>query len=776
MRKRDYLVGAATLAIVTGTPNSTYAQTAPTAAAEESTEIIVTARRRAESLIDVPIAINALGEGSIVEKGVNSVDKVAQLTPGLQMDRGFSPAEIRPSLRGIALTEGRSNVAIIVDGVDVTGVSLNTILGGSGAQTAAALMDLERIEVVKGPQTVYFGRSAFAGAIQFISREPSFTTGAKVDGALGDRGRREITAHITGPVIADTLAVKLSGTYRNFNGYYENPGDGRNLGGTRTYGIGGSALLKTGALKLKTQLSYLRDHIQPNAGYIAPRANTTLFGVNYIGEKEFDQSQIGISTNTDYYGYKAKTWRGVINGELELGSGFTLNAITGYNRTKGSIKLDFDNKPDNVPTGTVTNGIRNCVPAICVGIFDSDTSLRQLSQEIRLNYDSGPFHALIGGYYFDENYTEVDYTRFVGSQSFVTGTRSNIPGRPSSLFTNTYSGFGSLEYEFADAFTLTGELRYNHEKIRAEAATLFNALVSSGSAAINFRGKTSFDAWLPRVSARYKITPDTNVYATISKGSKPGGFNTGAVADSVRPFGQEKIWTYELGTKGRFFDRRLTLDAAVYYSDWRNIQVTTVCFGQNSPFGPEAQCPAFAGITTNYIINAKKATVKGLELGAALKATDWVTFDVNYAYTDSKYKDFLARDVFPAVAGATPRQFGGNRVQWIPKHSISGSTRFEAPVMDDGTKGFLEVSGRYRSGKYVRFDNRVRLDAKAVFDTQFGLKGDGWSASVFVDNIFNDTTPDFSRYYGNWNPNRTNGEYIVAPPKRAFGVRASKEF
>ena len=195
----------------------------------------------------------------------------------------------------------------------------------------------------------------------------------------------------------------------------------------------------------------------------------------------------------------------------------------------------------------------------------------------------------------------------------------------------------------------------------------------------------------------------------------------------------------------------------------------------------EAQCPAFAGITTNYIINARKATVKGLELGAALKATDWVTFDVNYAYTDSKYKDFLARDVFPAVAGANPRQFGGEAAQGRevvhgaaapgPAAAVTGAAKLYWRM-----KAFLEVSGRYRSGKYVRFDNRVRLDAKAVFDTQFGLKGDGWSASVFVDNIFNDTTPDFSRYYGNWNPNRTNGEYIVAPPKRAFGVRASKEF
>src|SRR5690606_19209075 len=172
----------------------------------------LTSRRRSESSADVPIAIDALTFETISERGISDAASVASLTPGLEFDKGASPADIRPSLRGISLIEGRSNVAIIVDGIDVTGVSLNTTVGGSGSQTAAALMDLERIEVVKGPQTVYFGRSAFAGAIQFISKNPEFTTGGSVSGSVGNYDRREIAAHITGPVIGDTVAAKLSAT------------------------------------------------------------------------------------------------------------------------------------------------------------------------------------------------------------------------------------------------------------------------------------------------------------------------------------------------------------------------------------------------------------------------------------------------------------------------------------------------------------------------------------------------------------------------------------
>ncbi|PQM26665.1 hypothetical protein CVO77_16805 [Sphingopyxis lindanitolerans] len=220
MLKMAFLCSTAAVVAMCGffpsSANAQEAETTPQPAADAGDSIIVTARRRNESLVDVPIAISAISADTIRSRGITDVTSVAQMTPGLQFDKGASPADVRPSLRGIALIEGRSNIAIIVDGIDVTGVSLNTLVGGGGSQTAAALMDLERIEVVKGPQTVYFGRSAFAGAIQFISKAPEFTTGGSVSGAIGDYGRRELTAHITGPIIGDTVAGKLSATYRNF--------------------------------------------------------------------------------------------------------------------------------------------------------------------------------------------------------------------------------------------------------------------------------------------------------------------------------------------------------------------------------------------------------------------------------------------------------------------------------------------------------------------------------------------------------------------------------
>ncbi|PKB14573.1 outer membrane receptor protein involved in Fe transport [Novosphingobium kunmingense] len=785
MHKFGFFVGAASIALVTGfAPSSAAAQVADTTATDSAVSdeveaqdggIVVTARRREESIVDVPIAISAFTSQTIADRGLNSVNAVAQQTPGLQFDRGATAGDIRPSLRGIALIEGRSNVAIIVDGIDVTGVSLNTTIGGGGSQTSTTLMDLERIEVVKGPQTVYFGRSAFAGAIQFVTKDPSFNLGGSIQAALGDFDRRELSATITGPIVDDTVAAKLTATYRNFGGFYTNPGNGMGLGGSEIWGVGGSVLVRSGGFKGKFSLSYLDEHSSPIGAYVIPRPNVTQFGVNKITADTFNEALVGISSNIDYAGNMAETLRGVANLSYDAGNGWTIDSITGINKVTSTDQYDFDTKTPNTPSGTaLAGGLLNCLPGVCVGIGDFDGDLQQISEELRLSYDAGSMRFLLGGYYFDEAFKQLDYTRFVGSQAFVTGTRSGITPRLSTLDTKTYAGFGSIEADVTDALTLTGELRFNHEIIKASAATGFNILFQNGSTAITFRGQETFNSWLPRFSLKYKLSTEANLYASVAKGSKPGGFNVGQVIDSLRPFGQESVWTYELGAKGRLFDGALTFDASLYYSDWRDVQVTTICYGTASPFGPEAACPTATAVSLNYIVNADKARVKGAELGLVAKPLEGLTLTGNYAYADSKFVDFVARDVYPSPAGVT-RQFGGNRMPLIPMHSLSGSIRVEEPVSETAT-GFVEFLARHRTSRYARFDNRVLIGAKTVADLQIGVKGESWTALFFVDNLFNDKTPEFTRYYGNFNPSTPNGEFIAAPAKRALGVRLSKSF
>jgi outer membrane receptor protein involved in Fe transport len=740
-------------------------------------EIVVTARKREESTFDVPVAVSAFSETKIDREGIKNLGDVAKLTPGLEFNKGATPGDFRPSLRGVALIEGRSNVAILVDGVDITGISLDDSFGGAGSQLVPGLLDLERVEVIRGPQSVYFGRSAFSGAIQFVTKEPGDTFEGKVNAGIGNRGYWEASAHLGGPVVADKLAVKLSATASNFDGYYRNPGNNLKLGREQTRGLAAQAVFTpTEKIKIKGQLQYIEQDNGHPAGYVIQRGITTVTGVNRLGRSIFQESRIGISTVIPYKGAESTITRGVLNVEWDVSDAFTFSATTGLNQNDGVNEFDFDLRPQNTPQLVPAGpGVFNCLPLVCVGIFDYDIWLNQFSQEARVRYDNGgALRVMVGGYYFDEAYKQTEYNRFIGSRAFVGATRENIVPRPYRQDTTTESVFGSVEYDFTPQITGTAEVRYNHEKIIGQAPT-FVDLTQTGSPVITFRGTSKFNSVNPRFALNYKPNDDISFYASAARGTKPGGLNLSLVVDRLRAYDQESIWTYEAGSKGQLLDGRVQYSGAVYYSDWKNVQVINACFGSAVPFGPEPECPLSAASNLNYIINAKKAEAYGLELEAAANVTDWLSVNAAYSYTESKFKDFVARDVFPAPSTPANRQFAPNKLPLVPKHTIVASVRVSQPLTD-AIGGYVEFGGRYTSAKWARFDNRVLIKGKATFNVRVGFEGEMWDVTVFGDNIFNNLTPDYTRYFPQINPFSQNGEFIGAPDKSRWGVRGSVKF
>jgi iron complex outermembrane receptor protein len=740
-------------------------------------EIVVTARKREESTLDVPVAVSAFSETRIDREGIKNLGDVARLTPGLEFNKGATPGDFRPSLRGVALIEGRSNVAILVDGVDITGISLDDSFGGAGSQLVPGLLDLERVEVIRGPQSVYFGRSAFSGAIQFVTKEPGEEFEGKVNAGIGNRGYWEASAHVSGPVIADKLAVKLSAVASNFDGYYKNPGNDLKLGSEDTRGLAGQVVWRPlETVRIKGQLQYIEQENGHPAGYVVQRGITTVNGVNRLGRSIVDENRIGLSTVIPYKGSHSTITRGILNIEAELSDAFTFSAITGLNQSDGVNEFDFDQRPQNTPLAIqVAPGIFNCLPLVCVGIFDYDIWLNQFSQEARLRYDDGgALRIMVGGYYFDEAYKQTEFNRFIGSRPFVGATRDNIVPRPYRQDTETLSAFGSIEYDVTERITATAEVRYNREKILGQAPT-FVDLTQTGSPVITFRGTSKFNSVNPRFALNYRASDDVSFYGSIARGTKPGGLNLSLVVDRLRAYDQESIWTFEAGSKGRLFDGRLQYNGALYYSDWSNVQVINACFGSAVPFGPEPECPLSAASNLNYIINADKAEAYGLELEGSFALTDWLSVNAAYAYTRSKFKDFVARDVFPAPSTPANRQFAPNELPLVPKHTIVAGVRLAQPI-SDAIGGFVEVNGRYTSSKWARFDNRVLIKGKATFNLRLGIEADSWDITLFADNLFNNTVPDYTRYFPQINPFSQNGEYIAAPDKSRWGVRTSLRF
>ncbi|WGL16834.1 TonB-dependent receptor [Microbulbifer bruguierae] len=227
-------------------------------------EVVVTARKREETLDTVPVAIDVLGSQALMEKGISTLDDVARYTPGLNFQTGLMPNDTRISLRGFSSTRGRSNVAILVDGIDISSESMTSAGGGIGPNLS--LMDLERVEVVKGPQSALYGRSAFSGAVNYVTKRPGDAGETSVSVDANDQGFAKLQVAANVPMISDVLAGSINLAKTEFDGYYKNPNTGGDLGGTESEGIA-TALFwtPTESFSAYWRGEYSEEHYSPRA-------------------------------------------------------------------------------------------------------------------------------------------------------------------------------------------------------------------------------------------------------------------------------------------------------------------------------------------------------------------------------------------------------------------------------------------------------------------------------------------------------------------------------
>lgn len=236
----------------------------PLVASAQIEEVVVSTRRREESLKDVPIAVSAITSEQIERQGITDLKDVVANQPSVQFDQSYGPADNRITIRGLSNTRGRSNVAFLVDGIDVT--TENFVSAGSGLLANRRLLtDVERIEVVKGPQSALFGRSAFAGAISYTTKEPGDEFNGRVSLDVGDYGRRTIDGAFGGP-LSDTFGIRIAGVRFNEDGYYTNKLTGNNVGGSDGYGAALTGVWKPAdPVKVKGRLEYSDEHYDPRA-------------------------------------------------------------------------------------------------------------------------------------------------------------------------------------------------------------------------------------------------------------------------------------------------------------------------------------------------------------------------------------------------------------------------------------------------------------------------------------------------------------------------------
>jgi iron complex outermembrane receptor protein len=425
--------------------------------------------------------------------------------------------------------------------------------------------------------------------------------------------------------------------------------------------------------------------------------------------------------------------------------GGTLSSMTAWNGTDAFQDVDTDftgiRDTDLPLNAAFRNGFR--------AWFDRD--ITAFSQELRYSSRADArFRWLAGAYWYDESVDELGKS-IVGTSV----TPAQFPSVPQQNDVTAKALFGSVAFDLTDRLTLGAELRWNREE--AEVDFIFANQPRTLS--------NTWDAWLPRVTLDFQATPDVMLYASAAKGTKPGGFNTALGAGLVQlpadliPYDEEQAWSYELGVKSQWLDRRLTLNAALFSIDWTNMQV-------DSQYVP----PPPAVGTVGYTSNAGKAEVQGGELELRLRATERVELSAGYAYTPSRIFDYQLSTALAAGIST----LGEKQLPFAADHTANASAVYTAPL-GDAWQWFAQADLQYRSTMYASVANLAETGARTLVDARAGLTSAQWEIVAYVTNLTNDDTPEQLAPF--LNPQTARRVFIVGvPDPRLWGVRVRYAF
>ncbi len=465
--RANSLVASAWIAVAIGSA-------LPIAAWAQIEEVVVTTRKREENLQDIPLAVSAITAEDIQRQGISSLNDIVQNQPSVQFDQSYGPADNRITVRGLSNTRGRSNVAFLIDGIDVT--TENLISAGSGLLANRRLLsDVERIEVVKGPQSALFGRSAFAGALSYITKEPGDEFEGRANLDIGDYGRRTIDGGLSGP-LTDTISLGISGVQFNEDGFYTNSQSGADVGGSYGYGGALTAVWKpVDAVKLKGRMEYSEENYDPRAVvnlqgdtlvYLDdPRAQEIVKPIitgDVYGDPSLQKSSSGGTNLFNFGTYCPKNYPGGNFDPLNIipgAPGFCLPRNIG-NASGHSVSLSEDPNTGGEFPGTHTETFRASLVAsmdLGYGLLSSYTGWTNFNSSDRYDQD----YQASSGLDFNGN-GQIPYT-YDANGNVLTGRRDTLMGMQISdqdTKTTQFSQEFRYETQWDGPWKLTGGVLY----------------------------------------------------------------------------------------------------------------------------------------------------------------------------------------------------------------------------------------------------------------------------------------------------------------------------
>lgn len=718
----------------------TYA--APAAAQDEGAderyrdEIVVTTRKREESLQTVPVAVTAFSAEEIESARITSVEDIALLTPGFTFAPLFGGGASTPVIRGQSTTIGEPNVGFFIDGVyQSSRTIMDSLLGDS----------IARVEVAKGPQSALYGRNTFAGAINFVTKEPSNELEGMLELTGGKSGHFDGRGSVSGPIIDDKLFFRVGGRFFRRDGYFTNELAGEDLDDRQTLVLSG-ALTATPfpAFKATLRVGYEDTNdgddplrFIPNNAAAANPTPAPLPPALQLFVGEVPNAQTGFAVTPGFN--DRENLATSLSMDWDVGGDYTLTAISGFN------DLNFESAVDND------------YEARSIRFLSQRIAQEEFSQEIRITSPGADrFRWMLGGYYYHLKTDTSTNDLFVGSAAnlAVALFGSPIGGllplgiiNETNETTENFAVFGQLQFDVTDRLGLTFDGRWSTEDKSAFAVDTHPITKVQAI----FDDSATFDAFTPRFTVDYEATDNLFLYASAAKAVKSGGFNVvtaaGAILPSERTYDQERSWNYEVGAKTTFWDGRARFNIAGFYTEW-NDQIV------------RALGATFAVLNAN----AGKTSVKGVEVELQANLAEGLDFSGGFAYTDSAYDTYT----FGALAGLGVNPvLDGTRLQYVSKYTANGTLEYRRPV-------FADYDWTARADVLYQSDQSIVQTADAfvgdatIVNLRTGVENDRYALSVWVENLTKEKSAVTGAFIPNQGSRFDTAASLLAPPVLGF--------
>lgn len=710
------LAGVALLAM----PSAAAAQQAP---ADNSGDIIVTAQRQEQKLQDVPVSVTAFSADQLRSSNIETVADIAIRTPGLSVS-AVDPINTNFAMRGIGSPPGISqnaggdpSVVVFVDGV----------YAGRGGTPDLDALDLERVEVLRGPQGTLFGKNAIGGLVQFISRKPSADNSFYFEGTYGNYDRVGVVAR-GNMALTDKVYFSAGFSHKQRSGYEFNETTGNDVNDQNlTTARAALRFLPTDTLDIVLRADISHQDQRGN-----PRHNNcdTSFagGVHCVG---INPDPRVVNAYTDgLIKRNIETYSAEVNLDLPFG---TLTSLTALRKVDFEFETVFFSNPVNPPNQIESTDFGN-------------ENGSQFSQELRLAFEAfdGRLNGQTGVYYLKEN-----NDRLQGQiQQFPSPAGSGIGIYPQSVNARSVAVFGQLDYEILPSLTATVGARMTWER---KSGRFEGHKVDSGpgvppplgsAAGYDVTGKKSWKAFTPRFALNWKATDDVLVYASVARGYKSGGFQglSGTAAGASTPYDPEFAWGYEVGAKTDWFDRKLRLNIAAFQTDYSDLQISQL-----------------VPLCCVVVSNAAKARIRGAEVEFVVRPAQGLQIDGSYAYLDAKFTEY-------SIPG---QAYTGNRLPRSPKNKFNVGGQYEAPVGDLTAK--LRVDYSWVDDAFFEASNipQQLWPSHDNLDARLSITGpdEQWELSVWGKNLTDELVPTYVTYFGPF-------RQILTPyaPPRTYGV------